>query len=149
MVRVFFTRTWCPFLRELNAHLRPQRESPEREVQQDLAPATLQPDARGQHQQAGASARPGPEPPSSAWGGRGAGAERGREDLQCFQRGRAVKLDWTGELHCVKRAERKKAGDVVTVIISKVCYLLVSLPALQIIACDGQWMSTQSRVVLE
>lgn len=71
-------------------------------------------------------------------------------DILCFHSGRAVKLDWTGKLHSLKKAEHKKAGDVVTVLTSEVCcLLLVSHPALQMIDCNSLWMSTQSRVLLE
>lgn len=70
-------------------------------------------------------------------------------DISCFHSGRAVKLYWTGKLHSLKTAEHKKAVDMVTVLTSKVCYLLVSHSALQTIGGNSLWVSTPSRVLLE
>lgn len=33
MMRVFFTRSWCPFVMELNTHLDQELENPEQEMQ--------------------------------------------------------------------------------------------------------------------
>lgn len=70
-------------------------------------------------------------------------------DLYCSHSGKAMKLDWTGKLHSQRTQSTRRLETWPRWSSLRSVIYLFSDTAHQILVCNSQWMSTQSRVLLE